>query len=76
MDRGKTNDPGEDIGAKLSLTGRTVRSRMMWAGPLVRMKQDRLPEGAEEVNQGGRTEKGHITFKMGRPQECKKGGRG
>ena len=56
------NDLREEVGMECSLTGRLVRSRMRWAGHLVRMD-------ASKENKGGKTsrtqEKGKATAEMG-----------
>ena len=61
VDRRRMNDLRKEVGMQCSLTGRLVRSRMRWAGHLVRMDASKLAKRAEvEKHQGRR--------KMGRPQ--------
>ena len=55
------DDLREEIGMQFSLTGRLVRSQMMWAGHLMRMEAGRLPKRVEAVKEGGHR-------KRGRPQ--------
>ena len=55
------NDLRKEVGMQCNLTGRLVRSRMRWAGHLVRMDASKLAKRAEvEKNQGRK--------KRGRPQ--------
>ena len=61
VDRRRMNDLRKEVGMQCSLTGRLVRSRMRWAGHLVRMDASKLAKRAEvEKHQGRR--------KRGRPQ--------
>ena len=61
VDRRRMNDLTKEVGMQCSLTGRLVRSRMRWAGHLVRMDASKLAKRAEvEKHQGRR--------KSGRPQ--------
>ena len=48
-----------------SLTGRLVRSRMRWAGHLVRMDAGKLAKRAEVKNTSRTQEKGKATAEMG-----------
>ena len=50
----------EEVGTKACIVGKIVRSRMKWAGHMVRMKDERLPKRSETNKQGCR--------KRGRPQ--------
>ena len=61
VDRRRMNDPRKEVGMQCSLTGRLVRSRMRWAGHLVRMDAGKLAKRAEVEN-----DQGHR--KRGRPQ--------
>ena len=61
VDRRRMNDLRKEVGMQCSLTGRLVRSRMRWAGHVVRMDVSKLAKRAEvEKHQGRR--------KRGRPQ--------
>ena len=48
-------DPREEIGRRFSLTGKIVRSWMMWAGHSVGVEADRLQE-----SRGGETARPRI----------------
>ena len=55
VDRRRMNDLRKEVGMQCSLTGRLVRSRMRWAGHLVRMDASKLAKRAEvEKHQGRR----------------------
>ena len=55
VDRRRMNDLRREVGMQCSLTGRLVRSRMRWAGHLVRMDASKLAKRAEvEKHQGRR----------------------
>ena len=64
VDRRRMNDLRKEVGMQCSLTGRLVRSRMRWAGHLVRMDASKLAE-----SRGGKTsrtqEKGKAIAEMG-----------
>ena len=59
--RRRTKDLREEVGTKACIVGRIVKSRMKWAGHMVRMKEDKLPKRAETKKQEG-------SRKWGRPQ--------
>ena len=61
VDRRRINDLRKEVGMKCSLTGRLVRSRVRWAGHLVRMDAGKLAKRAEVDKYQGRR-------KRGRPQ--------
>ena len=61
VDRRRMNDLRKEVGIQCSLTGRLVRSRMRWAGHLVRMDTSKLAKRAE-------VEKHQRRRKRGRPQ--------
>ena len=44
MERGRMNDPREEIMIQFSLTGRIIRIRMMWTRNLLRTMEGRLPK--------------------------------
>ena len=53
VDRRRMNDLKKEVGMQCSLTGTLVRSRMRWAGHLVRMDASKLAKRAEvEKHQG------------------------
>ena len=54
-------DLREEVGTKACIVGKIVKSRMKWAGHMVRMKDDKLPKRAETNKQEG-------SRKRGRPQ--------
>ena len=58
-------DLREEVGTKACIVGRIVKSRMKWAGHMVRMKEDKLPKRAETKKQDGCQETGNTTAKMG-----------
>ena len=61
VDRRRMNDLRKEVRMQCSLTGRLVRSRMRWAGYLVRMDASKLAKRAEVEKQ----EKGKATAEMG-----------
>ena len=54
-------DLREEVGTKACIVGKIVKSRMKWAGHMIRMKDDKLPKRAETKKQEG-------SRKRGRPQ--------
>ena len=50
----------EEVGTKACIVGKIVKSRMKWAGHMVRMKDDKLPKRSE-------TKKPRRFQKRGRP---------
>ena len=61
VDRRRMKDMREEVGTKACVVGKIVKSRMKWAGLMVRMKDDRLPKRSETKKQEG-------FRKRGRPQ--------
>ena len=53
-------DIREEVGTKACIVRKIAKSRMKWAGHMVRMKDDKLPKRSETKKQGFR--------KRGRPQ--------
>ena len=53
----------EEVGTKACIVGKIVKSRMKWAGHMVRMRDERLPKRSETKKQEG-------FRKQGRPQLC------
>ena len=60
VERRRMKDLREEVGTKACIVGKIVKSRMKWAGHMVRMKDDKLPKRSETKKQGFR--------KRGRPQ--------
>ena len=44
-------DPREEVGTKACIVGKIVKSRMKWAGHMVRMKYDKSPKRSETRKQ-------------------------
>ena len=57
-DRRKMVELREETGVQRSLTERLVRSRLQWAGHVVRMADDRLLKSAAELREQGRRRRG------------------
>ena len=53
-DRWRMNDLREMIGMHVSITGKIIRSGMMWAGHVVRTEEGRLRKKEEATKQPGR----------------------
>ena len=73
----------EATGVQRSLTERLARSRLLWAGHVERMADDRLPERAAELRGQGRRRRGRSMLrwddcvkrdvrKAGEEEDCKK----
>ena len=52
------NDLRKEVGMQCSLTRRLVRSRMRWAGHVVRMDVSKLAKREEVIKHQGRRKKG------------------
>ena len=61
MERRRIKDLREEVVTKSCIVGKIVKSRMKWAGHMVRMKDDKLPKRSETKKQEG-------SRKRGRPQ--------
>ena len=61
VERRRMKDLREEVGSKACIVGKIVKSRMKWAGHMVRMNDDKLPKRAETNRQEG-------SRKRGRPQ--------
>ena len=48
----------EEVGTKPCKVGKLVKSRIKWAGHMVRMKDDKLPKRAETKKQEGSRKRG------------------
>ena len=46
-------DLREEVGTEACIVGKIVKTRMKWAGHMVRMKDDKLPKRAETKKQEG-----------------------
>ena len=49
--RRRMKDLREEVGTKACIVGKIVKSRMKWAGHMVRMKEDKLPKQVETKKQ-------------------------
>ena len=47
VERRRMKDMREQVGTKACIVGKIVKSRMKWAGHMVRTKDDKLPKRAE-----------------------------
>ena len=59
------NDLRKEVGMQCSLTRRLLRSRMRWAGHLVRMDASKLAKRSEVEKTSRKQEKGKATAEMG-----------
>ena len=50
----------EEVGTKACIVGKIVKSRMKWAGHMVRMKDDKLPKRSETKKQEGFRKRGRL----------------
>ena len=57
-------DLREEVGTKACIVGKIVKSRMKWAGHLVRMKDENLPKRSETKKQEDLRKRGrpHLTW--------------
>ena len=53
VERRRMKDLREEVGTKACIVGKIVKSRMKWAGHMIRMKYDKLPEISETKKQEG-----------------------
>ena len=53
VERRRMKDLREEVGTNACIVGKIVRSRMKWAGHMVRMKDDKLPKRSETKKQEG-----------------------
>ena len=60
-------ESSEDTGVQRSLTERLARSRLLWAGHVERMADDRLPKLAAELREEGRRRRGRPILRW---QDC------
>ena len=61
VERRRMTDLREEVGTKACIVGKIVKSRMKWAGHMVRMKDEKLPKRSETMKHDG-------CRKRGRPQ--------
>ena len=73
----------EETAVQRSLTERLARSRLLWAGHVERMADDRLPKRAADLREQGRRRRGRprlrwedcverVVGKAGKEEDCKK----
>ena len=58
VERRSMKDLREEVGTKACIVGKIVKSRMKWAGHMVRMNDDKLPKRAETKRQEGSRKRG------------------
>ena len=58
VERRRMKDLREEVGTKACIVDKIVKSRMKWAGHMVRMKYDKLPKRAETNYQEGSRKRG------------------
>ena len=51
-------DLREEVGTKACIVGKIVKSRMKWAGHMVRMKDEQLPKRSETMKHDGCRKRG------------------
>ena len=61
VERRRMKDLREEVGTKACIVGKIVKSRVKWAGHMIRMKDEKLPKRSEKMKQDG-------CRKRGRPQ--------
>ena len=62
-------DLREEVGTKACIVGKIVKSRMKWAGHMVRMNDDNLPKRAETKKQEGSRKQGRLQLRW---EDCVK----
>ena len=62
-------DLREEVGTKAGIVGKIVKSRMKWAGHMVRMKDDKLPKRSETRKQEGFRKRGRSQLRW---EDCMK----
>ena len=50
VERRGMKDLREEVGTKACIVGKIVKSRMKWAGHMVRMKDEKLPKRSETIS--------------------------
>ncbi len=58
VERRRMKDLREEVGAKACIVGKIVKSRMKWAGHMVRMKAERSPKKSQTKKQEGFRKRG------------------
>ena len=58
VERRRMKDLREEVGTKACIVGKIVKGRIKWAGNIVRMKDDKLPQRAETKKQEGSRRRG------------------
>ena len=51
MERGDVKDLREEVGTNAYIVGKSIKSRIKWAGNMVRMKDDRSSKRSERKKQ-------------------------
>ncbi len=64
-------DLREEVGTKACIVGKIVKSRIKWAGHMVRMKDDKLPKRSEITKQEGFRKRGRPHLRW---EDCVKRG--
>ena len=58
VERRRMKDLREEVGTKACIVGKIVKSRMKWAGHMVRMKDEKLPKRSEKMKHDGCRKRG------------------
>ena len=69
MERRIMKDLREEVGTKACIVGKIVKSRIKWAGHMVRMKYDKSPKRSETKKQEGSRNRGRPQLRW---QDCVK----
>ena len=65
-------DLREEVGTKACIVGKIVKSRMKWAGHMVRMKDEKLPKRSETMKHDGCRKRGRPQLRWEKRREEKK----
>ena len=65
VERRRMKDLREEVGTKACIVGKIVKSRIKWAGHMVRMNDDKLPKRAETKKQEGSRKRGIPQLRSG-----------
>ena len=75
-ERRRMKDLREEVGTKACIVGKIVKSRMKWAGHVVRMKDKRLPKRSETKKHRGCRKRGNSQLRLSEERTKKvRGGR-
>ena len=69
VERRRMKDLREEVGTKACIVGKIVKSRIKWAGRMVRMKDDKLQKSSETKKQEGSRKRGRPELRW---EECVK----